>query len=112
MTLEEYIRQGEKADHASWSDRNISGNNPRIISNMQKNVINKVKKQFSEPVKEIYERQNIGLSHALANMLLPASDFGSVATPPPAPPGGEKLPGHRGPQEFIGRNRRSVLFQR
>lgn len=96
MTLEEYIRQGEKADHASWSDRNISGNNPRIISNIQKNVINKVKKQFSEPVKEIYERQNIGLSHALANMLLPASDFGSVATPPPAPPGGEKAPGHRG----------------
>ena len=96
MTLEEYIRQGEKADHASWSDRNISGNNPRIISNIQKNVINKVKKQFSEPVKEIYERQNIGLSHALANMLLPASDFGSVATLPPAPPGGEKAPGHRG----------------
>lgn len=96
MTLEEYIRQGEKADHASWSDRNISGNNPRIISNIQKNVINKVKKRFSEPVKEIYERQNIGLSHALANMLLPASDFGSVATLPPAPPGGEKAPGHRG----------------
>lgn len=96
MTLEEYIRQGEKADHASWSDRNISGNNPRIISNIQKNVINKVKKKFSESTKEIYERQNIGLSHALANMLLPASDFGSVATPPSVPTGREKASGHRG----------------
>lgn len=99
MTLEEYIRQGEKADHASWSDRNISGNNPRIISNIQKNVINKVRRQFSEPVKEIYDRQNIGLSHALANMLLPAADFGSVATPPPARSGGTKTPGHRGGQK-------------
>ncbi len=102
MTLEEYIRQGEKADHASWSDRNISGNNPRIISNIQKNVINKVKRQFSEPVKEVYDRQNIGLSHALANMLLPAADFGSAATPPSTPPGGGKNPpGHRARKSLL-----------
>lgn len=91
MTLEEYIRQGEKADHASWTDRNIFGNNPRIITNIQKNVIGKIKKQYSEPVRETYERQNVGLSHALANMLLPESDFGTMANPP-AVPGGEKKP--------------------
>ena len=86
LSLEEYIRQGEKADHASWTDRNIGGNNPRIISSIQKNVINKVKKRYTEAVSEAPERQNIGLGHALANLLLPSDDFGSSPTPPPKPP--------------------------
>ncbi len=85
MTLEEYIRQGERADHASWADRNINGNSLRIISNIQKHVINKIKKQYTEVAKEIYERQNVGLGHALANMLLPESGFGSSANPPLPP---------------------------
>lgn len=83
MTLEEYIRQGEKADHASWTDRNIQGNNPRIIANVQKNVINKIRKQYTEAVVENTERQNIGLGHALANLLLPSEDFGGSSTAPP-----------------------------
>lgn len=95
MTLEEYIRQGEKADHASWVDRNISGNNPRIVFNIQKNVINKIRKNYSEPVREVYERQNIGLGHALADMLLPSSDFGSAAAEPPKPRKNNGATGHR-----------------
>ncbi len=86
MSLEEYIRQGEKADHASWSDRNIGGNNPRIISSVQKNIINKIKRQYNEVVRETPEKQNIGLGHALANLLLPSDNFGSAPTPPPNPP--------------------------
>lgn len=82
MTIEEYIRQGEKADHASWTDRNISGQNPKIIANIQKHVINKIKKRYTETVKDNYERQNIGLSHALANILLPESDFGTAPNTP------------------------------
>lgn len=85
MSLEEYIRQGEKADHASWTDRNIQGNNPRIISNIQKNIINKIRKQYTEVVTENTERQNIGLGHALANLLLPRDDFGGISTLPPRP---------------------------
>lgn len=90
MTLEEYIRQGEKADHASWTDRNIGGSNPRVITNIQKHVINKVKKRYTEVIRENYERQNIGLGHALANMLLPESDFGNVASQPLVPNSGSK----------------------
>lgn len=78
MTVEEYIRQGEKADHASWTDRNISGQNLKIIASIQKHVINKIKKKYTVTVKDNYERQNIGLGHALANILLPESDFGSA----------------------------------
>lgn len=94
MTLEEYIRQGEKADHASWTDRNIAGNNPRIISSIQKNVINKIKKKFTDAPTENIQKQNIGLGHALADMLLPSEDFGGAATPPRVP-GNNDNPGHR-----------------
>ena len=90
LSLEEYIRQGEKADHASWTDRNIGGNNPRIVSSIQKNIINKVKKKYAEAITEPPERQNVGLGHALANLLLPSDDFGNSPTPPtpnPPPPG-------------------------
>ena len=87
INLEEYIRQGEKADHASWTDRNISGTNPRVITKIQNGVITKVSKQFKEKDSDIAEKKNIGLGHALANILLPSSDFGRRAiTPNPPPP--------------------------
>ena len=76
LTLEEYIRQGEKADHASWSDRNIGGANPRVISKVQNGIIKTIISKFKEKPAEAVERKNIGLSHALANILLPSNDFG------------------------------------
>lgn len=82
MKLETYIRKGEKADHASWTDMNIAGNNPRIVTNIQKNVIKKIKKKYTETAPDPVQRQNIGLGHALADLLLPSEDFGNAATPP------------------------------
>lgn len=76
LTLEEYIRQGEKADHASWSDRNINGMNPRVISKVQNGIIRTIASKFKEKPPEIVERKNTGLSYALANILLPSYDFG------------------------------------
>lgn len=76
LLLEEYIRQGEKADHASWSDRNIGGMNPRVITKVQSNIIRTIASQYKEKPVESVERQNTGLSHALANILLPSTEFG------------------------------------
>lgn len=106
LSLEEYIRQGEKADHASWTDRNIGGNNPRIVSSIQKNIINKVKKKYTETIAEPPERQNVGLGHALANLLLPSDDFGNTPTPPtpnPPPPGPPRpRPGKKSAFHMVG----------
>ena len=87
ISLEEYIRQGEKADHASWIDRNISGTNPRVISKIQNSVITKISRQFKEKNPDVTEKKNIGLGYALANILLPSSDFGhrSITPTPPTP---------------------------
>lgn len=83
ITLEEYIRQGEKADHASWTDRNIDGKNPRVISKVQTNIIKKISAQYKEKSTDVPDKKNIGLGHVLANILLPRNDFGKIASKPP-----------------------------
>lgn len=76
LTLEEYIRRGEKADHSSWADQNIGGVNPRLIARIQNSIIKIVSREFAEEPMQFTERKNIGLSHALANILLPETGFG------------------------------------
>lgn len=92
VSLEEYIRQGEKADHAAWTDHNIKGNNPRIVNNIQKNVIKKINSNYKEKIIDTSERKKIGLGHALADMLLPTKDFGKKPSIPPVDPSGKTNP--------------------
>ena len=92
ISLEEYIRQGEKADHAAWTDHNVKGNNPRIVYNIQKNIIKKINQTYKEKIIDTSERKNIGLSHALADMLLPSRDFGKK----PSAPSGSSSVGYGG----------------
>lgn len=80
MSLDEYIRQGEKADHASWNDHNIFGYNERIVLKIQKNVIRKVSAQYKEQPRETVEKRPTGLSQALADILLPTNNFGKKPT--------------------------------
>lgn len=88
VTLEEYIRQGEKADHASWADRIVRGRNFFIVQNIQKNIIRKIAANYSGKNNDVTEKKNIGLGHALADILLPSSDFGRMASSPQGKPGG------------------------
>lgn len=94
MSLEEYIRKGEKADHTSWHDR-IGETKFSIVSKIVRHSANKISKKFVVEEK-ISARKNIGLSKALADILLPPEDFGRSSTSsgkrlPPAG-GGNKIP--------------------
>lgn len=82
LLLEEYIRQGEKADHASWVDRIIKGRNLYIVQNIQKQIIRKISAKYSERSADATEKKNIGLGRALANVLLPSVGFGKEASIP------------------------------
>ena len=92
LTLEEYVRKGEKADHAAWQDSNLNGENPELIGRIQSGVKKKINAQFKPREADRVVKQNVGLSSALADMLLPPQDFGNVPTPPATPPGGETPP--------------------
>ena len=78
LTLDEYIRKGEKADHTSWSDHNAEGVNRKIVNLIQQQVCRKVNQKFESNVYDNTIRKPVGLSRALADILLPSSAFGRL----------------------------------
>ncbi|WP_053073861.1 hypothetical protein [Bacillus sp. LL01] len=79
ITLEEYIRKSEKADHTSWYDWNIGVNRLNIVSKIQRQVRKSISDEYSEKQTETYSRRNIGLGRVLADILLPPENFGNKA---------------------------------
>ena len=75
MTLEEYIRKGEKADHMSWDDWTLAGKNPQIIAKIKKNVRKKIKDDYGKDIKGTEETRNLGLGKTLADLIMPPADY-------------------------------------
>ena len=75
MSLEEYIRSSEKADHKAWEDWTIPGGNPQIIQRIKRGVRKKIRDDFSTMTVGTGEKKNLGLGKMLADMLLPQTDF-------------------------------------
>ena len=71
ITIEEYLRHSEKADHMTWSDWVIEAGNPQILTRIQKGVQRKIKEDFHKTTEETEEKKNIGLGRALGEMVLP-----------------------------------------
>lgn len=80
MTLDEYIRKGEKADHTSWQDHTISGLNKRIIALVQQQVVRKINQRFTSQSIDRSIKKHVGLGHKLADILLPSYSFGRQPT--------------------------------
>ncbi len=75
MTLEEYIRGCEMADHKSWEDWSVDGVKKQIIQRIQKGVRRKIKDDYSEITVGNEVKKNLGLGKMLADVLLPPTDF-------------------------------------
>lgn len=76
LSLEEYLRSGEKADHADWFDVEINGDNPRVVKNIKDKVKDIIQKEYRETTTELREVERTGLSYTLADLLLPSTGFG------------------------------------
>lgn len=79
ISLEEYIRRGEHADHSSWNDSSVNGSNPFIVNKIQNRVSKKLSEVFSEE-DDNSPRKNSGLGKFLGDMILPPIGFGSQST--------------------------------
>jgi len=93
LTVEEYLRQCEKADHAAWADKSIDGNNTKLVLRIQNGVNTKISSEYRNTSQIVITKRNLGLGHALAKFLLPAKGFGNDPTmpsKPPVQPGGQK----------------------
>lgn len=78
LTLEEYIRGCEKADHASWQDWFPNKRNPRIIEKIQHQVVRTIEKQIRNVQTDIPPQRHEWLGRILAEALLPPEGFGNL----------------------------------
>ena len=97
LSLEEYIRGCEKADHASWQDWVPHKRNPLIIDKIQSQVAKIVDRQFRNGQPKGLQQRHALLGRILANAILPPEGFGNIGNVQPAGRGfGQKRPAQSG----------------
>lgn len=100
ISLEEYLRASEKADHENWTDitryvqkdgTSIDMSNFKIVEKIQSNIKNKIRKLESE--NESHDGFGVGskLNRQLAEFFLPKNNFGNRPNPVDAKGTLEKL---------------------
>lgn len=81
LSLEEYVRKSEMADHTDWNDYNFDGINPRVITKSQKQIAGKIFKEFASEDREEKEVSDNGLGKLFGDLLLPPENFGKKPGP-------------------------------
>lgn len=76
ISLDEYLRRGEKADHSSWSDIMLNDKKPTIVDRIQNKVSGSIRKVYSEKEKDRTASRSGALSKSLAKAFLPPAGFG------------------------------------
>ncbi len=77
ISLEEYIRKSEHADHSSWNDHS----NQRIVSKIKNGVSKKLSNALKRDEKEIGSTKDSTFSRILGDLILPKSGFGKKPNP-------------------------------
>lgn len=98
ITIEDYLRYSERAEHSDWSDSNsytfsdgkiVDTSGLRIVEKIKRNIRNEFNKK--NKIKEDKPMIHIGtaLNHKLASMFLPKRGFGKQPSITVTPPVGE-----------------------
>jgi hypothetical protein len=90
MSLEEYIRAGELADHCSWTDRQIGRLAPSIVNRIQNGGSRKLSSLMSESKVRTGESLLQKQSARLGKLFLPPQGFGKEGSPNSNPGDHEK----------------------
>ncbi len=75
-TLEEYVRKGEKSDHAAWFDHPIADKQAYVVSRIKSNTSKILRSTFAQIGAGPTTLTHSGLEKALADLLLPPDGFG------------------------------------
>lgn len=87
ITLDEYLRSTERADHSNWEDKEVYGKKQRIIEKIQKNLPKKIAATYEESAEERKAKADQSLQRNLGKAFLPPSGFGKAAPVRPKTPG-------------------------
>lgn len=78
LTLEEYVRKSELADHHSWDDYNMGdGKKPDIISRIKRNTASKLAKALDSKSEDTEPKTDTGWGKVMADLILPKEGFGT-----------------------------------
>lgn len=80
--LEEYVRQGELADHTTWGDWTLSSGNPNIVSKIQNHVRKELTKSYRKIEPESVSVEDKGMGREFAKLLLPPTGYGKDSSNP------------------------------
>lgn len=83
ISLDEYLRQGEKADHSSWEDIVLGEKRFTIVERIQKYTAQSLRDAFNTEVEKVEGSRSSALSKSLASALLPPIGFGKDTSKPP-----------------------------
>jgi hypothetical protein len=78
LSLEEYLRGGEKADHTSWNDYTIGDINPHIVAKIKNQSGKKINDMYNVTEQTPSEVVKTGMGRSLASILLPPEQFGKA----------------------------------
>jgi len=82
ISLEDYVRKSEMADHSSWEDCAIESQKPTIITKIRKRVSRKLGNVFDNAEETSGKKENTGLGTLLGRILLPPEGFGRKPSSP------------------------------
>ena len=85
ISLEEYTRNCERADHLSWTDWSEGFAKIHVIERIQKGVTKCIRERYSENESPPIYKQNLGLAQKIGQIILPDTDFGTRPNFPPKP---------------------------
>lgn len=77
ITLDEYLRRSENADHHSWEDSRVNGKVSRIIEKIIKQVPKKIAESLSSNDKNTRRTTDKGLQKLLGKKFLPPKGYGT-----------------------------------
>lgn len=77
-TLEQYLRKGEKADHADWFDQ--SDVRPKIISRIIREVKDTLSNEINNSGKDVTTHASERLARRFGKILLPSPGFGKASS--------------------------------
>lgn len=80
ITLDEYVKAGEEADHREWFDSTVENISFTILRRIKSNVERKLKAKYNFKVTTLEGEEKSLMSIRYGNILLPDSNFGSKAS--------------------------------
>ncbi len=86
LSLEDYVRKSELADHTTWEDCDLGGIKPYIITKLRKRISKKITTEFEDIVQDNSKTEEAGLSNLLGRLLLPPDGFGRKPSVTPRVP--------------------------